>query len=77
MLSAENSVTRLTAETTQHLLALEAAHDESFAPILLTPGKWTIGSAEQSRIHLTTEGVQSQHCVILVNNTSTLLKSWD
>ena len=77
MLTSESSTVQTNPEVAQRLLVLEAMHDESFSPILLTPGKWTIGAAEESRIVLSVEGVQAQHCVLLSNDHQTVLKSWD
>lgn len=58
----------LVLESTQARLEL--------APILLKPGKWTIGSAVGCKPRLQVAGIQPRHCLIVSSGERTLLKAW-
>ena len=45
--------------------------------ILLTPGRYTIGSDSDSTIVLNSGGVRPRHCLIVVGPKRTVLKAWD
>lgn len=59
------------------VLVLESTQSRlNLAPILLKPGKWTIGSAVGCSPRLKVAGVQPRHCLVIVCAERTLLKSW-
>jgi len=59
-------------------LALEPAEWlTGLETILLTPGRYTIGSDTDSTIVLNSGGVRLRHCLIVVGPKRTVLKAWD
>ena len=61
--------TVLTLVSTQSQLGLR--------PVVLHPGRYTIGSSPQCQIRVTAAGVHPLHCMIVATARQLLLKAWD
>jgi len=51
--------------------------DTSAEPVLLTSGRWSVGTADGNRLQITADGVGARHCLIIATPLRTLIKSWD
>jgi hypothetical protein len=45
-------------------------------PVLLTPGKWTVGAAASNQIVLSDDGVAPRQFLIIVTNQRSVIKDW-
>lgn len=62
--------------TTEALLVLTRESDPPDA-VLLTPGRWSIGSADGNRVQISGDGVGARHCLVVVTDRRTIIRSWD
>ena len=51
--------------------------DMSAEPVLLTSGRWSVGTAEGNRFQIIADGVGARHCLIITTPLRTIIKSWD
>ena len=51
--------------------------DTSAEPVLLTSGRWSVGTADGNRLRITADGVGARHCLIIATPLRTIIKSWD
>ncbi|NQV23386.1 MAG: hypothetical protein HQ518_03370 [Rhodopirellula sp.] len=60
---------------TANLLTLEFSGTQH-APVLLSPGKWNVGSAAANQIELNVEGVATRQFLIVVTEHRSIIKDW-
>lgn len=75
MLATPANQTSNSTDLSQSGLTLECRHSD-LAPLLLTPGKWTVGSGSDNSLAIDADGVAKRHCLIVASEKRTLLKSW-
>jgi hypothetical protein len=51
--------------------------DTSAEPVLLTSGRWSVGTAEGNRLQIIADGVGARHCLIFATPLRTIIKSWN
>jgi hypothetical protein len=79
MLATFAGTAKIPSDAVEHssVLVIESTQSRlRLAPIVLTPGKWTIGSAVGCKPRLEIAGVQPRHCLIMAGDERTLLKAW-
>ncbi len=76
MLSPLTSKLATPQRTATTVFALEAQPEAGLAPVVLTPGEWSIGSGAQCRIVLAAPNVADVEAQLFVNDYHVLVRAW-
>lgn len=66
-----------TAVKTADALLVLASRDGSADDVLLTPGRWSVGTADGNKLQIAGENVAARHCLIIATELRTVIRSWD
>ncbi|NOX54685.1 MAG: hypothetical protein GXP27_09650 [Planctomycetes bacterium] len=77
MLSVSEPISASAIRSSVSMLVLEPLQEDRLDPIVLGPGKTTLGSSDSCTAVLKVPGVQPLHCSIFRGARRTVLKAWD